>query len=72
MVVLLFMATTSSTLAESIAASSLINFDICKAYLNPKASTRPLFWVFVFGLAIYGTLLAAISCISTRWEYQAG
>jgi Na+/proline symporter len=63
MVVLLFMATTSSTSAESIAASSLITFDIYKAYINPKASTRLLFWVSVFGLVIYGTLLAAISCI---------
>jgi len=63
MVVLLFMATTSSTSAESIAASSLITFDIYKAYINPKASTRSLFWGSVFGLAIYGTLLAAISCI---------
>jgi Na+/proline symporter len=63
MVVLLFMATTSSTSAESIAASSLITFDIYKAYINPKASTRSLFWVSVFGLVIYGTLLVAISCI---------
>ncbi|TVY37783.1 putative urea active transporter [Lachnellula subtilissima] len=63
MVVLLFMATTSSTSAESIAASSLITFDIYKAYINPKASTRSLFWVSVFGLVIYGAFLAAISCI---------
>jgi urea-proton symporter len=62
-VVLLFMATTSSTSAESIAASSLITFDIYKAYINPKASTRSLFWVSVFGLVVYGALLAAISCI---------
>lgn len=63
MVVLLFMATTSSTSAESIAASSLITFDIYKAYINPKASTRSLFWVSVSGLVVYGALLAAISCI---------
>ncbi|KUJ16851.1 urea transporter [Mollisia scopiformis] len=63
MVVLVFMATTSSTSAESIAASSLITFDIYKAYINPKATTRSMFWVSVFGLAIYGAFLAAISCI---------
>ncbi|KAH6673691.1 solute symporter family transporter [Halenospora varia] len=63
MVVLLFMATTSSTSAESIAASSLITFDVYKAYINPKASIRAMFWVSVFGLVIYGALLAAISCI---------
>lgn len=63
MVMLVFMATTSSTSAESIAASSLITFDIYKAYINPKATTRSMFWVSVFGLVIYGVLLAAISCI---------
>ncbi|KAF4637299.1 hypothetical protein G7Y89_g811 [Cudoniella acicularis] len=63
MVVLLFMATTSSTSAESIAASSLVTFDIYKAYINPRASIKSLFWVSVFGLVIYGALLAAISCV---------
>ncbi|RDW88318.1 urea transporter [Coleophoma cylindrospora] len=63
MVVLVFMAATSSTSAESIAASSLITFDIYKAYINPKATTRALFWVSVLGLVLYGIFLAAISCI---------
>jgi urea-proton symporter len=39
-IVLLFMAVTSSTSAESIGASSLITFDIYKAYINPEAPTR--------------------------------
>ncbi|KAF2096768.1 solute symporter family transporter [Rhizodiscina lignyota] len=63
MVVLLFMAVTSSTSAESIACSSLITFDVYKAYINPLASTRRLLWVSILGLAIYGCLLASISCV---------
>lgn len=62
-IVLLFMAVTSSTSAESIAASSLITFDIYKAYINPKASTRRLLWTSIAGLSIYGVVLAAVSCV---------
>ncbi|KAF3007163.1 urea active transporter [Neopestalotiopsis sp. 37M] len=62
-IVLLFMAVTSSTSAESIGASSLITFDIYKAYINPTASTRRLLWVSIFGLFAYGVVLAIVSCI---------
>lgn len=62
-IVLLFMAVTSSTSAESIAASSLMTFDIYKAYIKPKASTRQLLWASIGGLIFYGLFLAAISCI---------
>lgn len=62
-IVLLFMAVTSSTSAESIGASSLITFDIYKAYVNPVASTRRLLWVSIAGLFAYGVVLAAVSCI---------
>ncbi|KAI0141289.1 urea active transporter 1 [Pestalotiopsis sp. NC0098] len=62
-IVLLFMAVTSSTSAESIGASSLITFDIYKAYINPVASTRRLLWVSIAGLFAYGVVLAAVSCI---------
>lgn len=62
-IVLLFMAVTSSTSAESIAASSLMTFDIYKAYFKPKATTRQLLWASIGGLVFYGLFLAAISCI---------
>ncbi|KAK6064438.1 sodium symporter family protein [Seiridium cupressi] len=62
-IVLLFMAVTSSTSAESIGASSLITFDIYKAYINPKASTQRLLWTSIMGLFAYGIVLAAICCI---------
>ena len=62
-IVLLFMAVTSSTSAESIGASSLMTFDIYKAYINPHASTRRLLWVSIAGLFTYGIVLAGISCL---------
>lgn len=57
------MAVTSSTSAESIGASSLITFDIYKAYINPKATTRQMLQTSIAGLFIYGTILAAVSCV---------
>ncbi|KAF2116040.1 hypothetical protein BDV96DRAFT_686470 [Lophiotrema nucula] len=62
-IVLVFMAVTSSVSAESIAASSLMTFDIYKAYINPRTSVKALLWVSIAGLVIYGAALSAISCI---------
>jgi hypothetical protein len=62
-IVLVFMAVTSSVSAESIAASSLITFDVYKTYINPNASTKALLNVSIAGLIIYATALSAISCI---------
>jgi urea-proton symporter len=39
MLLLLFMAVTSSTSAELIAVSSLLTFDIYKTYLKPSATS---------------------------------
>ena len=50
MVVLIFMATTSSTSADSIAAPSLITFNIYKAYINPQSEytcTLPGFSIWI-------------------------
>ncbi|KAL1889023.1 urea permease [Sporothrix stenoceras] len=66
MIVLLFMAVTSSTSAESIAASSLMTFDIYKAYINPKAQNKTLLWTSIVGLFIYGIVLAAVCCIFNK------
>ncbi|CAK7204873.1 urea permease [Sporothrix eucalyptigena] len=66
MIVLLFMAVTSSTSAESIAASSLMTFDIYKAYINPKAENKTLLWTSIVGLFIYGIVLAAVCCIFNK------
>ena len=62
MLLLLFMAVTSSTSAELIAVSSLITFDIYKTYIRPQATSRELVRVSHYGIVIYGLVLAAFCC----------
>lgn len=59
MLLLLFMAVTSSTSAELIAVSSLITFDVYKTYLKPAASSTELVKISHLGIIIYALILAA-------------
>lgn len=63
MLLLLFMAVTSSTSAELIAVSSLLTFDIYKTYIRPNATSRELVRVSHYSIAIYALVLAVICCI---------
>ena len=63
MLVLLFMAVTSSTSAELIAVSSLLTFDVYKTYINPKCSSDRLVQISHLGIVIYALVLAAFCCI---------
>lgn len=63
MLILLFMAVTSSTSAELIAVSSLLTFDIYKTYIKPDASSARLVQVSHIGIVIYALVLAAFCCI---------
>lgn len=63
MLILLFMAVTSSTSAELIAVSSLLTFDVYKTYINPKCSSDRLVQISHFGIVIYALVLAAFCCI---------
>lgn len=58
MLLLLFMAVTSSTSAELIAVSSLITFDVYKTYLKPAASSTELVKISHLGIIIYALILA--------------
>ncbi|KAK8043389.1 Na+/solute symporter [Apiospora rasikravindrae] len=60
---LLFMAVTSSTSAELIAVSSLITFDVYKTYLKPGAGSTELVKISHLGIVIYALILAAFCCI---------
>ena len=62
MLLLLFMAVTSSTSAELIAVSSLITFDIYKTYIKPRATSTDLVRVSHYGIVIYGLVLGAFCC----------
>ena len=73
--VLLFLAVTSSTSAELLAVASLAPFDIWKAYVRPKATERELSVVshaFIVGWAIIMAALALMFYeikISLGWLY---
>jgi urea-proton symporter len=63
MLVLLFMAVTSSTSAELIAVSSLLTFDVYKTYIHPDAPSAKLVTISHIGIVIYALVLAAFCCI---------
>ena len=63
MLILLFMAVTSSTSAELIAVSSLLTFDVYKTYIKPDSTSHRLVQVSHYGIVIYATVLAAFCCI---------
>jgi hypothetical protein len=63
MLILLFMAVTSSTSAELIAVSSLLTFDVYKTYIKPDSSSARLVQISHYGIIIYGLTLAAFCCI---------
>ncbi|KAK7533852.1 solute symporter family transporter [Phyllosticta citribraziliensis] len=63
MLILLFMAITSSTSAELIAVSSLITFDIFQTYMRPNSTPQTLVRVSHIGIVICAVVLAAFCCI---------
>lgn len=63
MLLLLFMAVTSSTSAELIAVSSLLTFDIYKTYIKPRATSTELVRISHYGIVMYAVILAAFCCI---------
>ncbi|PYH29016.1 sodium:solute symporter family protein [Aspergillus neoniger CBS 115656] len=63
MLILLFMAVTSSTSAELIAVSSLLTFDVYKTYIRPNTDSATLVRVSHWGIVIYAIVLAAFCCI---------
>ncbi|KAH8661977.1 urea transporter [Xylariales sp. PMI_506] len=63
MLLLLFMAVTSSTSAELIAVSSLITFDVYKTYIKPTATSTELVKISHYGIITYAIVLAAFCCL---------
>ncbi|KAJ5334765.1 hypothetical protein N7452_007168 [Penicillium brevicompactum] len=61
--ILLFMAVTSSTSAELIAVSSLLTFDVYKTYYRPNTDSQTLVKVSHWGIALYAIVLAVFCCI---------
>ncbi|MCJ1416454.1 urea active transporter [Xylographa parallela] len=63
MLLLLFMAVTSSTSAELIAVSSLLTFDVYKTYVRPKATSNELVRISHLGIVVYALGLATFCAI---------
>ncbi|KAF2099950.1 Na+/solute symporter [Rhizodiscina lignyota] len=63
MLILLFMAVTSSTSAELIAVSSLLTFDVYKTYIKPDSSSHQLVQISHYGIVLYAVVLAAFCSI---------
>ncbi|GAD94882.1 predicted protein [Paecilomyces variotii No. 5] len=63
MLILLFMAVTSSTSAELIAVSSLLTFDVYKTYYRPQTSSTKLVQISHWGIVIYAIILAVFCTI---------
>lgn len=63
MLVLLFMAVTSSTSAELIAVSSLLTFDVYKTYIKKDATSARLVQISHYGIVLYALVLAAFCSI---------
>jgi Na+/proline symporter len=63
LLVVLFMAVTSCASAELIAVSSLLTFDVYKAYISPKASPKQLVFVSHLMICVFGLIMSVFACI---------
>ncbi|KAI7348944.1 solute symporter family transporter [Hortaea werneckii] len=63
LLIVLFMAVTSCASAELIAVSSLLTFDVYKAYMRPTASPSSLIFVSHVCIGIFGLVMAIFACI---------
>ena len=63
LLIVLFMAVTSCASAELIAVSSLLTFDVYKAYVQPKATPQQLIFVSHIMICVFGMVMAVFACI---------
>lgn len=61
MMLLLFMAVTSTVSSSMIAVSSIISFDIYRTYINPKATDRQVLKVSHLGVVSHGIFIAGFA-----------
>ncbi|KAF2035339.1 Na+/solute symporter [Setomelanomma holmii] len=63
LLIVLFMAVTSCASAELIAVSSLLTFDVYKAYIQPKATPKQLIFVSHIMICFFGLIMSVFACI---------
>lgn len=61
LLVLIFMAVTSTVSSSMIAVSSIISLDFYRTYVNPRASDRRILQVSHLGVVFHGTFMAAFA-----------
>ncbi|CAN0316081.1 unnamed protein product [Ascophyllum nodosum] len=61
--IMLFMAVTSTGSAELIAVSSLVAYDVYRAYINPEATGEQILKVSRYTVFIFGALMGLLSII---------
>ncbi|KEY71261.1 hypothetical protein S7711_02366 [Stachybotrys chartarum IBT 7711] len=59
--VMVFLAVTSSFNSELIAVSSIVTYDVYRAYINPNASGKKLVWMSHIGMVVYATIICLVS-----------
>ena len=76
MIIMLFMAITSTGSAECIAVSSLVAYDIYREYWNPKATGADILRVSRIAILVYGIIQGALAAllqnlgIGIGWMYN--
>jgi len=63
MAIMLFMAITSTGSAEGIAVSSLVAYDIYKAYINPNATGSQILFVSKVVIVVFGASMGVLSVV---------
>ncbi|KAF2736610.1 solute symporter family transporter [Polyplosphaeria fusca] len=63
LLIVLFMAVTSCASAELIAVSSLLTFDVYKAYMQPNATPEQLIFVSHVMICVFGLTMSVFACI---------
>ena len=71
MIIMLFMAITSTGSAECIAVSSLIVYDVYRKYLNPEASGARILLMSRIVCAIFGILMGLVGVILNSFTVTA-
>ena len=64
--IMLFMAVTSTGAAEQIAVSSLVSYDIYRAYINPKATGKQIIFVSRIAIVAFGVFSGILGIILNK------
>lgn len=70
--IMLFMAVTSTGAAEQIAVSSLVAYDIYRAYINPNATGKQIIFVSRIVILVFGLLMGVFGIVLNKIGIDLG